>query len=432
MECILISFQIQGETILQKMTFTLNLRKNLNPIFTPKSGSYAIRLLKLIVQVKKIKELKSFEKEFKEKQKSGWLDKGERKEYIERFEKKKQDANKAKNKIEKITEDANVNNLDPVKKIIKRVEEKEESLEIKSVDLSKTANGRPKFRTDNISTLSKEQRKFLGKIFTIIRGVLDKQTSENLIRKNRRGVKMKSKPNVDTSPFDKFQLEEYKNISTSHYESVKQVSAFFRYYLLIVGAPAFILYLLRDKDEGLSIFLSGESPESYYTIASVYLIAIAFVGLFTMLYIVNLRHDAVLYAHTVNKVRRYFYEKSSIPITDYSNYKHLPISTNIPKYAQKTFFIPLIAVFVIINCGLFSAGLYIKSLSPTPYFFDWSLVEDISLSSKSIGILCLGYLLAHIITFLYLVERRNNKYLKSYRIGIDIDGVLNNQTHHFY
>jgi hypothetical protein len=42
---------------------------------------------------------------------------------------------------------------------------------------------KPKFRTDNLSSLNKEQRKFAGRIFAIIRDVLDPTTAENLILK---------------------------------------------------------------------------------------------------------------------------------------------------------------------------------------------------------------------------------------------------------
>jgi len=39
------------------------------------------------------------------------------------------------------------------------------------------------FRTDKLSRLTKEQRKFLGKIYEIINNVLDKKTAENLMKK---------------------------------------------------------------------------------------------------------------------------------------------------------------------------------------------------------------------------------------------------------
>lgn len=35
--------------------------------------------------------------------------------------------------------------------------------------------------------------------------------------------------------FDDFQLEEYKNISNSHFEAKRQIGIFFRYFLLIAS-----------------------------------------------------------------------------------------------------------------------------------------------------------------------------------------------------
>lgn len=47
--------------------------------------------------------------------------------------------------------------------------------------------------------------------------------------------------------FDEFQLEEYKNISNAHFEANKQISIFFRYFLLIASTPA-ILFVWFGKD----------------------------------------------------------------------------------------------------------------------------------------------------------------------------------------
>src|SRR4051812_24925950 len=108
--------------------------------------------------------------------------------------------------------------------------------------------------------------------------------------------------------FNKFQIEEYKNISNSHFESVKQVSLFFRYYLLVLAAPVFIFTLIADKDRGLKPYLENELPDVVYNIVCIYFVIIGIVGFLLLLYVINLRHDAVLYARTVNRVRRYFYE----------------------------------------------------------------------------------------------------------------------------
>ena len=62
--------------------------------------------------------------------------------------------------------------------------------------------------------------------------------------------------------FDLFQLEEYKNISNCHYETVKQISVFIRYYLLVLGAPFLIFNLIFTKNESLKSFYAG--TDAYY------------------------------------------------------------------------------------------------------------------------------------------------------------------------
>lgn len=137
-------------------------------------------------------------------------------------------------------------------------------------------------------------------------------------------------------PFDLFQLEEYKNISTSHYESVKQVSTFFKYYLLVLAAPAFVVTLIGTKEKGLTSFLEGDEPAILYDLVLIYLTLIAVVGFLIFLYIVNLRHDAMLYARTVNKVRRYFYEQSDLGIDDFEKYLYLPLTSTKPRDRVKS------------------------------------------------------------------------------------------------
>ncbi|GAA4339729.1 ATP-binding protein [Flaviaesturariibacter amylovorans] len=130
--------------------------------------------------VKKLQELREFEKVFQEKSALGFTDRSEHQEYKERFERKKEEALKAKSKIEKLERDDS--GAEPIKKILKRVVQPGKTSEVDLVMLP-LDNAKPKFRTDNLTSLSKEERKFLSRIFTIIRNVLDKQTAENVIQK---------------------------------------------------------------------------------------------------------------------------------------------------------------------------------------------------------------------------------------------------------
>lgn len=237
--------------------------------------------------------------------------------------------------------------------------------------------------------------------------------------------------NSEETPFDKFQLEEYKNISTSHYESTKQVSLFFRYYILILAAPAFILNIVATGDkQNISKILNGTADKNIYLIVTAYFIVVSFIGFFLYLYVVNLRFDAILYAKVVNKVRRYFYEQSHLSFQEFSKFSHLPLSPSNPKYFELGFFIPLVFIFSLINCGLLSMGLFLK-IQESPYFGSWPIHYDFPITTARIIFLTVLLFLLHAFTYYYLSLKRENNYLKNYSIGIDIDGVLNEQTQHF-
>lgn len=238
------------------------------------------------------------------------------------------------------------------------------------------------------------------------------------------------KKNIDKNAFDSFQLEEYKNISVSHYESIKQISTFFQFYLLTLGAPAFILGLVAKADEGLIKFFSGEETSIYYNIVFIYFFTISLVGYFIFLYVINIRHDAILYAKSVNKVRRYFYNNSNFPVEEFSFISQLPLNASNPKYGEKTFFAPLILVFSLINGGMFASAFAFK-LIKEKYFLKLDFGFDFPITYQLIIVLTLIFIVIHTISYNYLSFRRNNYYLKSYTVGIDIDGVLNNQTKHF-
>lgn len=230
--------------------------------------------------------------------------------------------------------------------------------------------------------------------------------------------------------FDSFQLEEYKNISESHYESLKQISTFFQYYLLTLGAPAFILSIIAKKETGMDDFFKGLEMPIYYDFVFYYFIAISFVGYFIYLYVINLRLDALLYAKTVNKVRRYFYEKSSLDIDEYSSYAHLPLSSAKPKYSEKTFFVPLLLVFSLINCSMLLSAFLVKRLN-SQFLGTWIFDFDFPMGSWLIFVSVFSLFILHICSYFYLAKRRNEHYLKSYSVGVDIDGVLNDQTEKF-
>lgn len=132
--------------------------------------------------VRKLEELELFEEDYKQKQINGFTDKKEHEDYKVRFERKKEEAVKAQKKIEKIEIDAFAQANLSVQKILGRTLKEDRKSIVEITNLSDD-QVKPKFRTDNLSHLNREQRKFLGRIFTIVRDVLDKNTAESLIVK---------------------------------------------------------------------------------------------------------------------------------------------------------------------------------------------------------------------------------------------------------
>lgn len=128
---------------------------------------------------KKIEEFESAQKEFFEKANtSGFIDKAEQKTEFEKLESKKQQAIVAQKDIEKLS----IKHKDD-KAFNKIIEKVTENKPLTVLPIVVEQDLKPKYRTDRLTSLSKDQRKFLSKIFSIIRDVLDETTAEELISK---------------------------------------------------------------------------------------------------------------------------------------------------------------------------------------------------------------------------------------------------------
>lgn len=234
-------------------------------------------------------------------------------------------------------------------------------------------------------------------------------------------------PQTSEEQFNQFQIEEYKNISTAHHETIKQYTSFFNYYLLILAAPAILITIIKTSDFNLSKFLTAGLPKEYYLISFFALLLISLIGFCLACFLINLRHDAVLYARTVNGVRKYFYDKIDKPYLEKNKYKVLPTNVGIPNYLEGQIFFPIIITFSLINSFFFLFGFWILSVC----FIQINLF-NISLNTLQLGyIISSIFFLLHFGVWVYSSFKRTHKYFQSYRIGIDLDGVINNQTDHF-
>lgn len=118
--------------------------------------------------------------QFEKKKEEGFIDKNEQKSFIENLDRKKEEALKAQSKLESI-KSKNADTPTPINKIIERAT-LNHTLSVKE-DVETEVSTKPIFRTDKLSKLNKDQRKFLGNVFRVIRNVLPKETAELLIQK---------------------------------------------------------------------------------------------------------------------------------------------------------------------------------------------------------------------------------------------------------
>jgi hypothetical protein len=126
---------------------------------------------------KRIQEVKTIQEESVKKE---FVNSKQKEEFQRQFEVKKEEAAKAKKDLERIS--AKFTETDTaVKKIFERVVDTQK-INLEKIDL-KSLNGKTKYRVDKLTKLTKEQRKFLSRIYEIITANCDKKTAESLIKK---------------------------------------------------------------------------------------------------------------------------------------------------------------------------------------------------------------------------------------------------------
>ena len=229
-------------------------------------------------------------------------------------------------------------------------------------------------------------------------------------------IKSMNDNNSSSDRFKEFQLKEYENVAKAHHETVNQVSVFFRYYLIIISTPSVFLAFITKLD--------FQIPTNFIFIKIITLIflVLSIIGFCLFIFIVNLRTDAILYARTVNGIRNFFYENSELKNLSDLKYRVLPTNTTKPKYFEKSHFLSVIFTFSIINSLYFILSIYLL-YEYQNLFIEKSLIFHITsnkilyISFISLFIIC-NFI--HIKLYKYLSWRKENFYLKSNKIGIEI------------
>jgi len=240
---------------------------------------------------------------------------------------------------------------------------------------------------------------------------------------------MKSNPynntevRVGNAEFQEYLKAEYRHIAEAHFRTIEAISSFFRYYLLIMSLPITLIALfisLSSRTDELLTLISNLSP-----LLSAILFVISLVGFGVLLHVISLRMDVVLYARTINAIRKHFYDQADMDINAKLRTRILPQTPYQPPYMEHRYFLPVVLSFALFNTFyLFWALTLLGGTTLT----DVVTFQSIPGWAWWWG---LGFFVAHYGVYRWYAWDREHSYLKSYAVGVDIDGVLNRHREHF-
>ena len=153
-----------------------------------------------------------------------------------------------------------------------------------------------------------------------------------------------------------FLLTEYENIARAFFNSYDIGARWVKYYLTILALPfSFIALIYHSKPEQFDLF-------NLSTSIAVLLLVVGLVNFFVSYVVIDLKLDSVLYARTVNGIRKYFIEQGIKngqfePDKAVRRYIVLPTETDKPSFSILSGNLFVQALFMItINALCFSVG----------------------------------------------------------------------------
>lgn len=219
------------------------------------------------------------------------------------------------------------------------------------------------------------------------------------------------------SNLNEFMLKEYESIVTAHFEVSRRVTVFFQISLLVYSAP------LLFVSNSVSTFIGLD-----HISRGVISIAIVLVGISIFSYISLLRIESLLYARTVNGIRKYFYDQSLLNIESISHYSVLPLQKNKPPYFATLQFLWIAVAYGILNSLFLLLGIFsLRNINFTDLCTNQIRAEI--LPFLPIAILLIFFHLA-LYFFLSNYQEKGRDFYRQ-TIGVDIDGVLNKHEAQF-
>jgi hypothetical protein len=132
-----------------------------------------------------------------------------------------------------------------------------------------------------------------------------------------------------------FMIQEYDRISTAYFGLRDQVNEWFKLYVTLVGLPLTVLVAVSKFGDSSTNVDLNNLP----IIVSALLAMVALLGVFVTFSIISMRMEMILYARTINGIRRFFAdldEASSSPpkLIKLVRYLILPTRDNFPHFYE--------------------------------------------------------------------------------------------------
>lgn len=140
---------------------------------------------KIVVAQKKIEEVKKTEAEIKSTLEKGLTNKQDADALNSKLIQKKNEAEIASKDLQKFEKIISTNSNEGLERVFNEIVKPNIETDIQQLsdELVKLSDGKPIFRSDKLSKLTRAERKLVGEVFDVISKVLSKDLAENLIQK---------------------------------------------------------------------------------------------------------------------------------------------------------------------------------------------------------------------------------------------------------
>lgn len=194
-------------------------------------------------------------------------------------------------------------------------------------------------------------------------------------------------------PFERFMLGEYSNLAQAFFSAGTTITQFFQYYLIALGVPLTAAGIAVKVSTGTIDVQQLEQSRVAGPLGWFFVI-VGVVGWLIAGYITNLRLDALLYAHSVNGIRNYFYTLKDLPREIEVRYRVLPRDVDQPGLFEPRFFLFVVLSFALLNGVYIALGLILLTHG--------RFVVTVGVFAVSV--------IAHVVLYALLADRRKSDY----------------------